>query len=146
MAEQLDKTTSLFEHIRNRLPTGFGFGDDGAELVNGVYNHKTFQQTLREDHEGDVGIFEIYSTELPKYTGYTCLVAEVQIAVVCKQGDIEGARKYLQKALENIRDNEMSEYIWIKSCKLVNLKPLGKNSNGLNMMVLNINIKYLVNE
>ena len=141
---ETDNAKTLFEHIRNRLPTGFGFGDDGAVKDNkGIYNHKTFQQSLREDHEGDVGIFEIYSTEQPKYSGYSCYVAEIQIAVVCKQGDIDEAKDYLKQTLHNLRTNEMSEHVWIKTCKLINLRPLGKNGANKQMVVLNIKIKYL---
>lgn len=143
----MDNALTLYEHIRNRLPTGYGLGDDESVLdESNNYNHSVWEQTIREDHEGDVGIFEIYTAEQPKFSGYTCYVSEIQIAVVTKQGDIDSAKKYLKEALENIKRDDMSEHFYIKLCKLINIKPIGKNSNGLQMVVLNIKISYLYSE
>lgn len=141
----MDETKSLFEHIRNRLPTGYGLGDDESiEDENGVYNHKTFQQSLREDHEGDVGIFENNISEINILSGFLGYQGNIQVAVVTKNGDIDGAMKYLKEALENIKNNCKSTGIYVKSCKLINLLPLGKNSAGLHMCSMNILIKYVV--
>lgn len=142
----MDNANNLFEHIRNRLPDGYGFGDDGTKLDDSlVPDHKTFQQSIREDREGDVGIFEIYQSEQPNYRGYTCYIGEVQIAVVTRNGNIGEAQEYLRELYDNLNSNTQSEHVWIKNCKMINLKPLGKNSNGLHMVVLNLKIKYLIN-
>lgn len=143
--ETEDVTSNLFEHIKHRLPTGYEFGDDGTIIDdNLVPNHKTFQNSLRQDHEGDVGIFETYMTEQPKYNGYSCYIGEVQIAVVTKNGDIDSAKEYLIGALNNIRTNTMSSSVYVKSCKLTNIKPVGKNDSNFQMVVLNIYLKYLL--
>lgn len=142
----MDETNSLYEHIKNRLPTGYEFGDDGQKLDDSlVPNHKTSQQSIREDFEGDVGIFEnIISTE-NTYQGYNREVAEVQIAVVTKNGDIEEAKKYLFEAFNNIKNNPQSSHIWVRLARLVNVIPLGKNSKGLQMVSMTVYLKYLVN-
>ena len=142
-----DTTNSLFEHIRNRLPSGYGLGDDGKIVdENRVVNHSVFQQSLREDHEGDVGIFENYGQEQKTYGDCDYYKTEVQIAVVTKGGDINSACKYLKEALNNLRTDKQSSHIWIKLCSLVNISPIGKNSNGYQMVEMNMRLKYLVNE
>lgn len=144
----MDVTNSLFEHIRNRLPTGYEYGDDGKVEEDGITNHETFQQFLREDHEGDVGIFELSITHQPKYAGYTYLVAEVQIVTVVNKQGIETAKQYLTEAFNNIKDikNSQSTKIWIKQAKLVSLIPIGMNSKGIQMAALTMNLKYLVDD
>lgn len=142
-----DTTNSLFEHIRNRLPSGYGLGDDEKVVdENRVVNHSVFQQSLREDHEGDVGIFETFNQEQKTYGDCDYFKTEVQIAVVTKSGDINSACKYLKEALNNLRTDKQSSHIWIKLCSLVNICPIGKNSNGYQMVEMNIRLKYLVNE
>ena len=136
----------LFNFIKERLPAGFGLGDDGTVYENKEPNHKTWKQTIREDHEGDVGVFEIYRSEQTKYNGHDCFVSEMQIAVVTNQGDIDSAMDYLYKTYKNIQKNNMSEHIWVKQCKLIKLVPLGKNSNGYQMVELGLLIKYLVDK
>lgn len=143
----MDVTNSLFEHIRNRLPTGYNYGDDGTIMENKVPNHKTFQQSIREDHPGDVGIFELNISRQPTYSGYSCLIAEVQIVVVVNNDGIEKAKQYLTEAFENIKDakNKQSTNVFIRYAKLVNIIPLGKNSNNLQMVEMTLNLKYLIN-
>ena len=135
----------MFEFIKERLPVGYGLGDDGTEYEGTEPNHKTWKQTLREDHEGDVGIFEVYRSEETKYHGHS-YITEMQIAVVTKNGDIDSATDYLYKLYRNIQKNDVSENIWVKSCKLINSKPLGKNSNGYQMVVMNLRLKFEVNK
>lgn len=143
----MDKTNSLYEHIRNRLPMGYGYGNDEKEFnKKGIPNHQTSFQSLREDCEGDVGIFELLIEEQKKYSGYTCFKSQVQIAVVTKNGDITGAEDYLLEALGNIKSNEMSTQVWVKQCSMVNLRPLGKNDQGLHMVAMTIALKYLLND
>lgn len=139
----MDETKSLYEHIKNRLPTGYGLGDDGTEYKDNVPNHKTFQQTLREGHEGDVGIFVNNIGSYNILGGQLGYKSEVQIAVVTKNGDIDSAINYLLNALDNIKKDVKSTGIYVSDCKLVNLLPLGKNSVGLHMVSMNIAIKYV---
>lgn len=135
-------TSSLFEHILNRLPTGYGLGDDEKEIVDGISNHATFQQSLREDHEGDVGIFDTNMTDNPMLMGNAGYTSNVQIAVVTKNGDIDSATKYLLKAFENIKSDICSTGIKVKNIKMTHLCALGKNSNGFQMVELSFSIKY----
>lgn len=135
-------TENIFEFIKTRLPTGYGLGDDNTEIVNNVPNHKTWQQSLREDHEGDVGIFENNIGSYNIFGGKLGYKSEIQIAVVTKNGDINSAIKYLKEALENIETNSKSINIYVSDCKLVNIIPLGKNSVGLHMVSMNLAIKY----
>ena len=139
----MDETKSLYEHIKNRLPMGYGLGDDGTEYKDNVPNHKTFQQTLREDHEGDVGIFTTFIGNYSILGGQLGYKSEVQIAVVTKNGDIDSAINYLLNALDNIKKDVKSTGIYVSDCKLVNLLPIGKNSVGLHMVSMNIAIKYV---
>lgn len=144
---EVDQTSSLYEHIKNRLPEGYGYGDDGAELDDNLeYNHKCWQQSLREGNEGDVGIFEIFTSEETKMSGHSFYWSEISIAVVCINGDIENAKSYLMKAFENIKSNTMSSSVYVQSCKLVNCNPVGKNSENKQMMTLNIKLSYLVDK
>jgi hypothetical protein len=138
----MDSTNSLFEHIKNRLPTDYGLGDDGTEYKDNIPNHKTWQQTLRENYEGDVGIFENSIGSYSIFGGQLGYKSEVQIAVVTKNGDIDSAINYLKIALENIKKDVKSTGIYVSDCKLVNLLPLGKNSVGLHLVSMNIAIKY----
>jgi hypothetical protein len=140
----IDETTSLFEHIRNRLPPGFGLGDDETVEIDKVPDHKVWQQSLREDHEADVGVFEINTTDLPLYLNSNGYLGEVQIAVVSKNGDIENAKNYLKKAFENINENPQSTSIYVIECKLINLTPVGKSSVGFHIVTMDLSIKYAV--
>jgi hypothetical protein len=140
----MDTTTSLFEHVKNRLPTGFGFGDDDKIIdSNLVPNHQTSQQSIREDHEGDVGIFEMNSSTYDFSKFMHGMITEVQVAVVTKQGNIEEARKYLLSLLKNLQSDIKSSSIYIYNCDLVNLIPLGKNSVGFQMVSMVLSIKYI---
>ena len=101
--EVIDETKSLFEHIRNRLPTGYGLGDDETVYKDNVPDHAVFQQSLREDCEGDVGSFGTLTSEVKIVAGAVGWNTKIQIAVVTKQGDIDNAYKYLLEAFENIK-------------------------------------------
>lgn len=139
----MDETKSLFEHIKNRLPTGYGLGDDGTEYKDNVPNHKTFQQTLREEHEGDVGIFEYVTSEpLSSKKGTYAERCGIQIAVITKNGDIEQAKKYLEEAYNNINNNRKSSKYLVMVCNKSYLTPMGKTSNGLQWVQLAIAITY----
>jgi len=138
--------TSLFQHIRNRLDHTFEYGDVDQVITDNVPNHKTWEQSLREDKPGDVGIFETYTTEtLLGVRGCYMYQAEIQIAVVSKPNDIDNCKVYLKNTLNNLRKNTRSSMYWFKDVRLVNLKPIGKNKDGNQMVVLNISVKYIEN-
>ena len=140
--EVIDETKSLFEHIRNRLPTGYGLGDDGTVYKDNVPDHAVFQQSLREDCEGDVGIFETLTSEVKIVAGAVGWNTKIQIAVVTKQGDIDNAYKYLLEAFENIKKNKKSTNVSVYETELVNIMPIGKNSNGYQMVSMNLSVTY----
>lgn len=140
----IDETKSLFEHLRNRLPSGYGLGNDGTVYKDNIPDHAVFQQSLREDHEGDVGIFENITSDFSIMGGSLGYISKMQFAVVTKNGDIDSAVKYLKEALNNIKTNCKSTGCYIKECKLVNIVPVGKNSVGLQMVTMNISIKYVL--
>lgn len=140
-----EQVSSLYEHIKNRLDTTYEYGDVGKELVDKIPNHAVWEQSLREDYQGDVGIFEITKTEITKYSGCTMYQGEIQIVVVCKSNDLDNAKLYLNNTLKNLRTNVRSSMYWFKHVKLLNLRPMGKNKVGNQMAVLNISVKYLEN-
>ena len=78
--------------------------------------------------------------------GSTSYITEIQLAVVTKQGDKESAKKYLSQAYKNIKRDNKSEKIIINDVQMINLKPVGKNSVGYQMVVMNLKIKYLSKE
>ena len=105
-----------------------------------------FKQSIRENAEGDVGVFVTTSSEITKMSGHSMYRSEVQIVVNCVNGDIDGALSFLNQTLENIRKNQKGDKVWIKSTKLVNMSPVGKNSSGIHWCVLNLLLTYIVNE
>lgn len=144
-----DTTSSLYEHIRNRLAVGFNYGDDGQVLVDKVPNHKTFWQSLREDHEGDVGIFEYLIDQTPnidKISSHTLWKSNVQISVVCLDGDINTARKYLLKSFQNIVDDPESSNVYVQNAHIINITPAGKNKDNNQMIIMNIQVLYYIND
>ena len=68
--------------------------------------------------------------------------SEVQIVVNSVNGDIAGVLDMLKNTLKNIRQNKRNNYICVMNCGLINLAPVGKNSNGLQWSVMNILCKY----
>ena len=140
-----DVTNNLFEHIRHRLPDKYNLGDNNTVYDDEhVLNHCVWNQSLREDHEGDVGVFQTRLAQAEMFHGVACLLANIQIAVVCLNGDIDSAEKYLREALENIKQDDTSTSIYVKKCELIDIVPLGKNSVGNQMIEMDISIKYVV--
>lgn len=139
-----DVTNNLFEHIRHRLPDKYNLGDNNTVYDEHVPNHCVWNQSLREDHEGDVGVFQTRLAQAEMFHGVACLLANIQIAVVCLNGDIDSAEKYLREALENIKQDDTSTSIYVKKCELIDIVPLGKNSVGNQMIEMDISIKYVV--
>lgn len=137
-----DTTSSLYEHIKNRLPTGFGYGNDGQVIVDKVKSQAVWQQTLREDHPGDVGIFEIKTVEQKIAYGAIAYVSNIQFGVVCKSNDINNAINYLLKAYDNIKKDRKSSSITVDVAELINCMPIGKNSEGNQMVAMNLKVTY----
>ena len=138
-----DTTNNLFEHIRHRLPDKYNLGDNNVTYKDNVPNHCVWNQSLREDHEGDVGVFQTRLAQAEMFHGVACLLANIQIAVVCLNGDIDSAEKYLREALENIKQDDTSTSIYVKRCDLIDIVPLGKNSIGNQMIEMDISLKYV---
>lgn len=144
-----DTTSSLFEHLKNRLATGYGYGDDGQTITDKIPDHRTSNQSIREDHEGDVGIFEYMIRKQPSYDGidsHTLWITNVQISVVTKQGNIEDAKDYLLESFRNFISDAMSSNVYVKNASLINIIPAGKNSKGLQMVIMNTQVFYYINK
>lgn len=136
---------TIYEFISSNLPSGYNFGDDNQNIVDNVPDHMCAQQAIREDHEGDVGVFELGTTLQTLFHGFMCNVTQIQIPVVTINGDIDDAKKYLLQAFENISSIRNKDNISVVDCDLINLLPLGKNSKGLQMVELSIQLKYVIN-
>lgn len=140
----IDTTNNLYEHIINRLPDAYGLGDNGTVYDDeNTPNHKAWEQSLREDHQGDVGVFMTRMAQAEIFHGVASQLANVQIAVVCVDGDINTAEKYLREAYNNLKVNDRSTSIYVKRCDLIDIVPLGKNSIGNQMIEMDISLKYV---
>ena len=58
----MDSSNSLYEHIKNRLPTDYNYGDDNNNIIvnsDGYEetDHQVWESSIREYSQGDVGIF-----------------------------------------------------------------------------------------
>lgn len=136
----------LYDFIIERLPDTQGYGNTGKVYdEDGVSNHSVFKESIREDHEGDVGVFISANSDITKFSGRYCFEGEIQVVVNCINGDIDGALDYLFKTLDNIQTNYRNDYIWVKNSRLVNCLPVGKNKCGIQWCTLNVYLKYLVN-
>ena len=132
----------LFDFIKERLPEGFDFGDENQTLVDGVPDHKVFDQFIRNDHMGDVGIFEVYTTPQGKYNNLNSYISEVHIEVIARDGDVGAVKKYLKQLYLNIRFNRFNDNIYIDSMHLINMRPMGINESGNHWVVMNLLLKY----
>ena len=59
----MDEDKTLYGFIKEQIPAVNGYGVTGQTTVDGVTNHDIFYQSIREDHEGDIGIFMITGQE-----------------------------------------------------------------------------------
>lgn len=135
----------LYDFIISRLPDIDGYGNCNKVVDDdGVSNHSTFKQFIREDHQGDVGVFIVNNSVARKYHGYADHETDVQIVVNAVNGDIEKALGYLSNAFLNIKNNNKSNDVLVKTLRLLNLRPAGMNSAGVHWCVLNLNLKYIV--
>lgn len=133
----------LYEYIRKQIPVIDGYGEAGKEIdENLVSNHDVFFQSIRDDHEGDIGIFIIDGSEDTKLMFGEIYESEIQIVVNSVDGEIKPVLELLQQLLKNIRNNNRDENIYVMNCGLINLRPVGKNSNGIQWSVMNILCKY----
>lgn len=134
---------SIYDFITEQLPNVEGFGNVDKILDEaGIYNHSAFQQTIREDHEGDVGIFIIDSKDYTEMKFIKLTESEIQVVVNCVQGDIEQTLDYLQNLFDKLSNTKGNDKIEIFNCKKINLRPVGKNSRGIHWCVLNMLLKY----
>ena len=140
-----DTTNNLFEHIKNRLPISFqDIGENNVILDDdGNSNHQVWEQSLREDHEGDVGVFQTRLSQAEIFHGVAYDLANVQIAVVCVNGDIDTAERFLRQSLSNLKSDDRSTSIYVKRCDLIDIVPLGKNSIGNQMIEMDVSLKYV---
>ena len=133
----------LYEYIRKQIPVIDGYGEAGKEIdENLVSNHDVFFQSIRDDHEGDIGIFIIDGSEDTKLMFGEIYESEIQIVVNSVDGELKPVLELLQQLLKNIRNNNRDENIYVMNCGLINLRPVGKNSNGIQWSVMNILCKY----
>lgn len=139
-----DEDKTLYGLIKENIPEVSGYGVTDQETVDNVVNHDIFYQSIREDHEGDIGIFIITGQENTQLQYGEIYVSEVQIVVNSVNGEIAAVLDMLKGTLKNIRKNKRNDYIYVMDCGLINLRPVGKNKNGLQWSVMNILCKYTV--
>lgn len=137
-----DEDKTIYGFIKENIPAVSGYGITDQTIVDNVTNHDIFYQSIREDHEGDIGIFLITGQEFDKLQYGHIYMSEIQIVVNSVGGDIAGVLNMLLTTLENIRKNKRNNYIYVMDAKLINMAPVGKNSNGLQWSVMNILCKY----
>ena len=138
----MDEDKTLYGFIKERIPAVDGYGITNQETIDNVVNHDIFYKSIRDDHEGDIGIFIITGQENTQIQYGEIYNSEVQIVVNSVNGDLAGVIKMLKDTLKNIRNNNKNNYIYMMDCGLINLAPVGKNSNGLQWSVMNILCKY----
>ena len=133
----------LYEYIKSQIPQIDGYGECGKKIdENMISNHDVFFQSLREDHEGDIGIFLITGGENTELMFGKVYESEIQIVVNSVDGDIACVLNMLEKTLDNIRNNKKGNSIYVSKAGLINLRPVGKNNNGIQWSVMNILCKY----
>lgn len=143
-----DTTSSLYEHLKNRLATGYGYGDDQQVVVDNIPDHRCSYQSIRESNEGDVGIFEYIINRTPSMDGinsHALWETNVQISAVVKDGDIQQCKKYLLDSYNNFVNDVESSNVYVRGANLLNIRPAGKNSEGLQMCIINFKIYYYIN-
>jgi hypothetical protein len=134
---------TIYDFMIESLPNTDGFGNTNKTVDEaGIPNHSAFQQTIREDHEGDVGVFIINSKDNTEMKFIKLTESEIQIVVNCIHGDIEQTIEYLENLFNRLKESKGNNYIDVFSCRKINLRPVGKNSKGIHWCVLNMLIKY----
>lgn len=139
----------LYDFIKSRLPKGYtiDLGNVGQKYdENGVPNHQVFNQFIRSDHEGDIGIFEVYNTLQKKYNNISSYISEVHIEVIVPNGHLETVKKYLKQLYINIRTNKVSDDLIVEKVQYISMEPMSQNESGKQWVVLNLLINYKVQE
>lgn len=137
----------LYDFIISCVPDVEGYGNYNKTYdEDGVSDHSIFKQSIREDHPGDIGVFITSSASTSKMCGDSLYIADVQIVLNTINGDIISGLAVLNDTFKNIRSTKGNENILLKSIKLLNIHPVGKNSSGLQWCTCNIETKYIINE
>jgi len=143
----MDETVSLYEHLKHRLATGYNYGDDNTS-DDPDCQHRCSSQSVREDVEGDVGIFEYNVVRVRNYDGissHTLWDAGVQIIVICNNGDIEGAKHFLLASFNNFVNDSESSNVYIENVRLNGITPAGKNKDNKQMVYMNTDVFFYIN-
>ena len=134
----------IYDYIIGCLPDVDGYGNYNKQYDDdGVSDHSAFKQSIREDHPGDVGVFVYNNAYSRSFSKRPYNTVEVQVAVN-SYNDLTTTIQYLNNLFNNICSNLQSENIKIQNYKMLNLAPVGKNSNGLQVVVLNIRLNYII--
>lgn len=134
---------SIYDFITEQLPNVTGYGNFKKKLdEDGISDHSVFYQTIRNDHEGDVGIFVLNTKDNTDMKFAPLTESEIQIVVNCVGGDILQGLDYLQSLYDVLHKTKGNSKIKVFNCKKINLRPVGKNTNDICWCVLNILIKY----
>lgn len=145
-----DNINNLFDFIKSRLPTGYGYGLDNQTVdENYETNHDVYNFYLREDHPGDVCISEYimdYVKSLKGFTDTSMLKSNVQVSVICTDGDVYKAVKFMRELYSVLNTNNESGKVYIRNCQLVNITPSGQNKNGLQVVIANYLVSYYMRE
>lgn len=135
---------SIRDYIIEQLPQIEGYGNCGQVFKDKIPNHAVFKQSLRNDHEGDVGIFIMRNEPDNTIAHSPFRKAVIHIYVNAVAGDVEGSEQYLSCLSNNLRKSKGNGKIKIIDCIETNLSAGGKNTNGIHWSVLNILIKYRI--
>ena len=138
-----DKYT-IKDYIIEQLPQIEGYGNCGQVFKDKIPNHATFKDSIRTDHEGDIGIWKISEKDNKELKFCTLTESEIQIVVNAIRGDVDGCEEYLRSLFNNLYNSKGNDKIKISSCNKINLRTVGKNSSGIHWGVLNILIKYRI--
>ena len=134
---------TIYDFIEEQLPNTEGYGNIEKELDdNHNYNHSVFHQSIREDNEGDVGIFIVDSKDNYEMKMIPMIESEIQVVVNAVSGDIEGTLEYLDSLFITLKNSKGNDKIEIFRCNKINLRPVGKNSADIHWCVLNMLVKY----
>lgn len=140
----MENRYTIRDWIIENLPEVDGYGNCGQVFNGKIPNHAVSKNSIRTDHEGDIGIWKISEHDNWELKYCKRLESEMQVVVNAVAGDIEGSEEYLQSLFNNLEKNKGNDRIKIYSCKKINLTAVGKNTNGIHWSVLNVLIKYII--
>ena len=144
----MDSTNSLYEHLKNRLPTGYNYGDDNNSIIENSEgyeetDHQVWESSIREYNQGDVGIFiqneQILKTKSIEI-GYRALV---NVVVIVNNGNITSARDFAKQFKNNLSSDLESERIKVHTVNFdILYRQLGLNSAGYQVVEIPFTIDY----